>query len=402
LSDEISRRCTTECPKKKGVLDVGDLEDKLVCYINYSLRESENDKVRFEEYDHIKRQYKPHDEKTHKESSKFFCQRHVPFGATADVSWNTGTITCQESCTYEEGIVSEYRRIKIGNNADSFIFSICYTSFRCPNDDDDQVLYAMNKVEGDPPFDHLNQIYCIGDCYTNKGFIAEVPMGSSVTLSCNLDYKCPSTAPYVYEFISMKIGEINYNLENPQCHTGSCPMMQTIHYYEEFEEDYKQNYERFKEKVYINAIGGINNLATKCAKACTRLDGILYATSDLSSADDISHDYKRLGPWRNYDRGFCYNSTKRCLNSKDYRRIRSDGLHSTITCVKRCNRYDGYILEIEELINAYLKREEIRPEITKILNQPEGTNKEINEATIKDEFFPNEPSDICLHGNLVT
>jgi len=431
LSDEISRRCTTECPKSKGVIDLGEPEGKLACYIGYTSDETKNKIPEVKGYNHTRKKYC----KNAKTFTNHFCRKDMPFGLTADVSWNTGTITCNKTCTHKEGIVSKYKKIKISEE-EHFTFSICYTSFRCPNEEA-QVLYAANRSDGKLPRyqnddddcdgdnnddcdkddcdDDNNkkndEIYCIGRCNTKTGFIAEVSMGPSVTFSCIFDHKCPLTAPYVYEFIRTKIGEVRYEHKGSyfggRFATSQGPMMQTLDYYEEFEEEYAQgfeeDYKRFQIPVYINAIDGSNKLATKCAKACTRLDGILYATSDLSSANDISHDYKKLGPWRNYNRGFCYSSTKRCLNSNDYRRIRSDGLHSTITCVKRCNHNDGYILKIEELIKAYLEVEEIRPELIKILNQPgRGTNKQINRGTIEAEFFPNDPSDICLYGNLVT
>ena len=445
MSDEISRKCTTECPKSKGVIDLGQPKGRLACYIGYSSDKAKNDAVEVKGYNHIRRKYC----KNAKTFTKHFCREDMPFGVTADVSWNTGTITCNKTCTNQQGIVSKYKKIKISD--ESFTFSICYTSFICPNEDA-QVLYAMNRSDGRRPdyrhndcddedddnnnddcYDYdcndyddddcsadkcddnydkkynSNERYCIGKCNTKMGFIAEVPMGSSTTFLCITDYICPLTAPYVYEFIEAKIGKARYRHKDKGSYfdnrfaTPEGPMMRTLDYYEEFEEDYNA----ITMEVHINAIGGRNNLATKCAKTCTRLDGILYVTNDLSSADDISHDNKELGPLRNYERGFCYNSTKRCLNSEDYRRIRSDGLHSTITCVNKCNRHDGYILKIKELISAYFETEGIRREVTEILNKRrrerrEETSEEIDEHTIKTEFFPNEPSDICLYGNLVT
>lgn len=441
--DERVRHCTKECPKDQGVLHTGRRSDWLACYIGYSIDKAINETIRIRAYNFITEKYdtvKDEAENQYQSLLKApFCPEEAPYGATSDINWATGTITCKTSCNSDNELISYNRSIKLptfnedgtkkidgdvgkdangdgggeandgtetnadddtdtdgdddgdgdGGNGDGqnndkkdveddlnkeddslekgYIYTICFTSNRCPNVEE-QTLYAENKTVGE-----LTTNRCIGTCPVGVGYIAEVPSTSLNTFACNYDFKCPKAAPYVYEYINIVMGTYEYG-EHPgnfSSASGKFVAHRNRNYYDEFQEEYEPE----EELVYTgdeegDSEGITKTLATRCYKACSKLNGIIYNLRDLQESDPEKA--------KRYTTGFCFNSTKRCMDTNHFRRIRSDGLHATITCVSKCEKYDGYILKVNTLKDAY---------------------KEIFKGSeVNNKYFPDNPSNICLYG----
>eukprot|EP00826_Nyctotherus_ovalis_P025467 TRINITY_DN1973_c0_g3_i1.p1 TRINITY_DN1973_c0_g3~~TRINITY_DN1973_c0_g3_i1.p1 ORF type:complete len:357 (-),score=14.11 TRINITY_DN1973_c0_g3_i1:454-1524(-) len=340
-----------------------------------------------------------------------FCPSNHPFGKTADISWATGTITCSETCDASEGLISHNRTIM--DSIGEYVYTICFTSFRCPNTED-QTLYAENTTESitrekfaeDGPVRTKGSLTCIGVCSTDYGFIAEVASSSSPSYSCNLDHKCPRTAPYIYENIHLIMGRHEYGVvggsrtvfeESPA--ESSSRILDDISmgnylnylYYDEFQEEYSHHKPpEVDDKIALlkdehgNILESYESYpyATRCYKTCTKLNGIIYDSSAVK--DETNKLY-------NYTTGFCHNSTKYCLNQTHFRRIRSDGYHSTITCIEECTRLDGYILRIDELKEIY-KEDKDR------FNFDSDTTVDNFFAATTAKEYKNQASDMCFYG----
>ena len=172
------------------------------------------------------------------------------------------------------------------------------------------------------------------------GYIISTPTSGLV---CNLNKKCPSNYPYIYEGVAAVLGTILY-------YKSGSPFAELPHdlgYAEIYEDDYLGigHYEppSTESTIFYNG----RDCATMCSKSCTKTQGIIYEL-DAEPEDDKTTESEDS---RTYDTGFCYNRTKVCLDPKYYRRIRADGYHPSITCVKDCTKYDGYVLKKDELFS---------------------------------------------------